>query len=175
MMDVAPDSRRRPAWYVVETQPRAERVAQAHLERQRFDSFCPRFRKTRRHARRVDEIVAPVFPGYLFVAFDRDRDNWTAINGTRGIRRLLGPRAQRPQPMPVAAMEALLARCEGDRMGKLCPDFVPGDKVRLLTGPFFDLLAEIETLDDRGRVRVLLDLMGRTTAVTVSASQLAPC
>jgi transcription elongation factor/antiterminator RfaH len=162
------------AWYVVETHSRAERVAQSHLERQGFPSFCPQFRKTRRHARRVDEIVAPVFPGYVFAAFDRDRDNWTAINGTRGVRRLVGPCANRPQPMPTVAMEALLARCDGDRMARLCPSLEQGRKVRVLTGPFADLLAEVHALDGRGRVQILLDILGGKASVAISVAQLAP-
>lgn len=164
----------RAAWYVVETHPRAERVAQTHLERQGFASFCPRFRTTRRHARRIDEMVAPVFPGYLFAAFDRDRDNWTVINGTRGVRRLVGSRSTRPQPMPAEAMAALLARCEGERMASLCPELRPGRQVRVLTGPFADFLAEIHSLDSRGRVRILLDILGGRASVGIDLSQLGP-
>jgi transcriptional antiterminator RfaH len=165
---------RRAVWYVVETHPRAERLAQSHLERQGFDSFFPQFRKIRRHARRVEEVIAPVFPGYLFAAFDRDRDNWTAINGTRGVRRLVGPRSAQPQPMPTMAMEALLARCDGERMASLCPTLDIGRKVRVLTGPFADLVAEIHALDGRGRVQVLLDMLGGRVPVAVGVAQLAP-
>jgi transcriptional antiterminator RfaH len=162
------------AWYVVETQPRAEREAQSHLARQHFGSFCPRFRKTRRHARRTDEVMVPVFPGYLFVTFDPERDNWTAINGTRGVRRLVGPRANRPDAMPPAAMEALFARCEGELITSLCPTLAAGQTVRMLNGPFADVLAEVERLDERGRVRVLLDLLGGRTGVVVDVADLAP-
>lgn len=161
-------------WYVVETQPRAERLAQSHLARQRFASFCPRFRKTRRHARRTDEVLAPVFPGYLFVSFDSDRDNWTAINGTCGVRGLVGPRSNRPHAMPVAAMHALFSRCEGEVISSLCPTLVAGQQVRVLTGPFADAVAEVERLDDRGRVRVLLDLLGGRAPLALNVRDLAP-
>jgi transcriptional antiterminator RfaH len=159
---------------VVETQPRAEGVVQAHLSRQRFASFCPRFRKTRRHARRTDEVVVPVFPGYLFVTFEPERDNWTAINGTRGVRQLVGLRSSRPQAMPVAAMQALFARCEGELITNLCPALATGQRVRLLTGPFVDRMGEVERLAARGRVRVLLDVLGGRTPLAVSARDLAP-
>jgi transcription antitermination factor NusG len=122
----------------------------------------------------VEEIFAPVFPGYLFAAFDRERDNWTAINGTRGVKRLVGPRSAQPRPMPATAMEALFARCEGERMANLCPTFEAGRKVRMLTGPFAELVAEIHSLDGRGRVQVLLDILGGRVPVTVGIEQLAP-
>jgi transcription elongation factor/antiterminator RfaH len=161
-------------WYVAATHARAEGIAQAHLDRQGFASFCPRFRKTRRHARRSEEVLAPVFPGYLFVSFDSDRDNWTAINGTRGIRRLIASHTSRPQPVPSAVMDALRARCDGQRIGSLCQDLTAGQRVRIVAGPLADFVARIEHLTDGDRVRVLLDLLGSQTSVAISASVLEP-
>lgn len=163
-----------PRWYVAQTQPRAEILATQHLVRQGFNSFFPRFRKLRRHARRVDEILAPVFPGYIFVCFDRDRDQWRSINSTLGVSRLVGNTSNRPQPVPDAAMAAIQSRCEGDLMTDLVPTFRPGQQVRLLTGAFADQLAEIERLDDRGRVRVLLNILGGISSVDMSISAIGP-
>lgn len=163
-----------PAWYVAETLVRGEAQAQRNLTRQGFESFCPRFSKVRRHARRVDRILAPVFPGYLFVHFDRQRDGWHAINGTTGIKRLVGPSGSRPQSMPALAMQALLARCSGDIISGLFTSLEPGQSVRLISGPFTDSLAHVERLDVRGRVRVLLDLLGGSTPVSVRINEVGP-
>ena len=57
-------------WYVVNTQPRAESRAKHHLELQGFGVFCPRYRKTVRHARKTKSAFAPLFPNYLFVCLD---------------------------------------------------------------------------------------------------------
>jgi transcriptional antiterminator RfaH len=163
-----------PAWYVAETFVRGEALAQRNLERQGFESFCPRFCKVRRHARRIDQVIVPVFPGYLFVRFDHQRDRWHAINGTTGIKRLIGPSGSRPQPMPALAMQALLARCCGDIVSGLFTTLEPGQSVRLISGPFADRLAHVERLDVRGRVRVLLDLLGGSTPVSVLISEVGP-
>lgn len=162
------------SWFAAETLPRSEVLAERHLQRQGFSSFCPRFRKTRRHARRIDEVLAPVFPGYVFVRFDRDRDQWRAINGTLGIRRLVGQSPSHPQPMPTSAIEALLARCEGGIIRSIVPECVPGQQVRLMCGPFADQLALVEQLDERGRVRVLLNILGGQMSVRVPHGALAP-
>lgn len=161
-------------WYVSETLPRSELRAQGHLERQGFSSFCPRFRKTRRHARRIEQILAPLFPGYVFVRFDPEHDPWHAINGTLGVRRLVGQSTVRPQPMPEAAMKALFARCEAEVVSSVLPDFVPGHQVRLLSGAFVDRLATVEHLDDRGRVSVLLEILGARRSLRVKPGDLAP-
>ena len=55
-------------WYVVETRPRQERFAIENLHLQKFTTFWPRFWKTSKHARQQKTVLAPLFPGYLFVA-----------------------------------------------------------------------------------------------------------
>ena len=57
-------------WYVVRTQPHSENKASAHLGRQGFETYLPRYLKRRRHARRVETVQAALFPCYLFVAID---------------------------------------------------------------------------------------------------------
>lgn len=145
-----------------------------HLERQGFDAFCPRFRKTRRHARRIESLLVPVFPGYLFVRFDARRDHWSPINGTTGVKRLVGSSVGAPYPMPAAVMEALFARCEGDVIQHLWPTLELGQQVRLASGPFATELATIERLDDNGRVRVLLDILGGNVPASVHRRDLEP-
>lgn len=162
------------SWYVAETLPRAEAQAERNLDRQGFTAFSPRFRKLRRHARRTEQVLAPLFPGYLFVRFDRQRDAWRSINGTTGIRRLVGPSTGYPQPVADDIVEALLARCDNGIIASVLPDLQPGDVVRVLSGPLADRLAVITTLDDKGRVGILLDILGTQTPIRVPRGQLAP-
>ena len=72
-------------WYVVHTQPQAEEKACWHLATQGFECFLPRVVGIKRHARRVQPVLAPLFPRYLFACFDLDATRWRAINGTRGV------------------------------------------------------------------------------------------
>ncbi len=61
-------------WFAVNTQPLAEARAQRNLENQGFHTFMPRRRKMLRHARKLTVVEAPLFPRYLFIAFDPRRD-----------------------------------------------------------------------------------------------------
>src|SRR5689334_4765272 len=76
-------------WFAVNTQPLAEMRAQRNLENQGFRIFTPRRRKMRCHARKMTMIEAPLFPRYLFVAFDPQRDRWRSINSTFGVSQLV--------------------------------------------------------------------------------------
>ena len=49
-------------WYVVYTQARAEERALWHLQNQGFDCFLPRFRTTKRHARKTSIVLERCFP-----------------------------------------------------------------------------------------------------------------
>lgn len=161
-------------WYVAETIQRKEAFALEHLRRQGFRGFCPRMRKTRSHARKREQVLVPLFPSYVFVRLDAERRPWRAINGTLGIKHLLGSERGLPHPMPEGAMECILARCDADDVARLIDQPEQGQAVRILTGPFADSLAIIEALDDRGRVSVLLDILGGRTSVRMTINSLAP-
>jgi transcription elongation factor/antiterminator RfaH len=160
-------------WYVAYTLPRREATAGFHLERQGFCVFLPRQKKTVRHARKFRLVDAPVFPRYLFVSFDPDRDRWRSINGTLGVARLILA-DERPVAVPTGVVETLVRSTGTDGLLRYREDLAPGQKVRLLAGPFADRLGILARLDDAGRVDVLLELMGRAVSVRLARGSVEP-
>lgn len=162
------------AWYVAQTLPHKEQWAIQHLRFQGFETFFPRFRcrELRRSVPRV--TLKPVFPGYVFVAFDAEGLSWPSIRGTRGVRRLVGPALGRPQSVPKLVMELLFARCSGEIMTALLEEIRPGDKVQINSGPLFRRIAEVESLSPGGRVSLLFDMLGCTNSIEVDRSSLSP-
>ena len=104
--DFLADSER---WYVARTLPQRELHAARQLNNQNFRTFAPRFWKNCRHARKVETISAPLFPRYIFVVVDRNRDRWRSINGTLGVDRLLMYGGE-PQAVPLGVVEELNRR-----------------------------------------------------------------
>lgn len=159
-------------WYVAEAESRKEALAIVHLERQSFHCFYPTFMKVRRHARRVEMVRAPLFPGYIFISFNATRDEWRSINGTRGVRRLLTSERMRPTPMPGHAMVPLLELCKGDALS-IGPAVCAGDRVIIVSGPFAEKYATVDALDDRGRVHLLLEILGGTVRMSIGPGGIA--
>ena len=158
-------------WYLVRTLGGRELVAAGQLERQGFRCFLPKRLRTVRHARKLRTGPAAFFPSYLFVELDLDRDRWRSVNGTTGVSHLVGW-GERPAPAPHGVVESLMAAC--DASGFLAPPLLQaGQTVRITAGPFADRLARIERLDDAGRVRVLLEIMGCETPVETRLEFLA--
>ena len=160
-------------WFVARTLPNRENSAGFNLDRMGFRRFIPRVRRTIRHARQLRNILAPLFPGYVFVTLDLSRDRWRSINGAVGVASLIMG-GDRPTPVPHGVVEALLAMSECSGMVCLDHKLEVGQKVRILSGPFAETLCRLERLDDRGRVRVLLELMGGPVAAYLDRSAIAP-
>ena len=91
-------------WCVAYTHSGKENLAAGQLAAQGFKTYLPKYRKTVRHARRVRDIKAPLFPRYLFVAVDLDCNLWRAINGTRGISYIL-TMGEKPATVPTGIVE----------------------------------------------------------------------
>jgi transcriptional antiterminator RfaH len=158
-------------WYVVQTQPRAQSRAISHLEWQAYNVFCPRYRKTVRHARKVTSVLAPLIQNYLFLHLDASRHPWRAINRTRGVARLIS-QGELPAPLPHGVVEDLLAKTNAYGAMEWKPTFKIGQAVRIADGPFADFVGTLEHLDAAGRVRVLLDLLGRSVSVALRCEAL---
>ncbi|GKY89221.1 transcription termination/antitermination protein NusG [Sinisalibacter aestuarii] len=160
-------------WYLAQLKPNALRIAERNLHRQGFRTFLPQVEETKRRGGRFETALKPLFPGYVFVAFDATLGGWRAINATQGITRLVGL-GRGPVAVHRGIMDALRARC--DAQGILLPGerLREGQGVRITAGPFADFVATIERITPDRRAWVLLELMGRETRVAVPTDGLRP-
>ena len=168
-----PDNEASPRWYVVHTQPCSEDRASIRLTAQGYHVFCPRLRKTVRHARKSESKLVPLFPGYLFLKLDKARARWRAVNGTRGVIRLLA-QGDIPQTVPAGIVEELKSHVDMHDALVWTPPLSIGQRVRITEGPFEDFMGTLQRLDGPDRVLVLLDLLGRSVPATLRSGALAP-
>ncbi|HEX5422884.1 MAG TPA: transcriptional activator RfaH [Candidatus Acidoferrales bacterium] len=160
-------------WYAAQTQPHAEGRAVVNLEKQGLLAFCPRFRKSRRHARRLESVLVPLFPNYIFVQLDLLHDRWRCVNGTRGVTHMI-TQGEMPLALVPGIVESLQQRTRADGSVDLTPRLEVGQRVRVADGPFTDLVGTLEQLDSAGRIRVLLGLLGRSVSVTLKGEAVLP-
>ena len=161
-------------WFVAHTQPNAEMRAVVNLERQGFEAYLPRYLKKRRHARKTEMVAAPVFPRYVFISIDLQRQRWLSIRSTVGISRLVGP-GETPLAVPAGIVDGLRSREDADGFVRLLAPagLRPGDKVRVVGGAFEECLGLLEGITDEQRTVILLDLMGRKVRVTLASGLIA--
>ena len=160
-------------WYAVHTQPFAEKRAEAQLKNQQFPAFLPKRHKTIRHARKLSTVIAPFFPRYLFVALDIDRQQWRSVNGTFGVSRLV-MQGDVPCPAPQGVVESMIAVADADGLLQFQSHLKIGATVRVNAGPFAEQLGILDRLDDSGRIRVLLNILGRQVPVQLNRAHAIP-
>jgi transcription elongation factor/antiterminator RfaH len=158
-------------WYAVYSQPHHETSAALHLGAQDFRVFLPLLSKTVRHAHKSVAGLTPLFPRYLFVALDLDRDRWRSVNGTRGVASLVMYGGM-PAPVRSGVVETLLA--SSTPRGEIIFEMAPGSRVRLVDGPFAGQLGILRDFSRAGRVRVLIEMMGSYVATEVEHRGVVP-
>ena len=159
-------------WYVAQTIARREFGAALQLRAQAFRVFLPYVIRTARHARRVRAVKTAAFPGYLFVALDVGRDRWRSVNGTIGVSRLVMGGDGAPLPVPFGVVETLFSYLDESGACRFERDLVVGQSVRVVAGPLADAVGRLVRLDARGRVRVLLEILGGQVYATLERAAL---
>jgi transcriptional antiterminator RfaH len=160
-------------WYVVHTHPNKEHLAAEHLWQQGYQVYLPCIRKLRRHARKEEVVLAPLFPRYLFVSFDITTQSWRTINSTRGVSYLV-MHDDRPTPLPGKIIETLKAREDATGIIPLetLELFKPGQVVHIQEGAFAGCSAVYERMTDQNRVQILLTFLGRELSVDLPSHAL---
>lgn len=155
------------SWSAIHTKVAREFDAASRINLLGFETFCPIFQKQRHHNHQIEQVSRPLFPRYFFVRFDRDRHEWGKILTTRGVADFVRDGMGKPSIMPdihmVTLKAAIAAHTPANDEGA---PIKPGDKVRLLAGPFSGFEA-LFCEDAKARVSIMLSLFGRPTKLFV--------
>jgi transcriptional antiterminator RfaH len=143
-------------WAACRLQPHRTALALHVLGLRGFETYCPRLRERRARHGRLHEVIKPLFVGYTFVLIQLQ---WHAARWAPGTLGLIMD-GERPARVPDAVIAEIRAR-ERNGAVELPPKPRPGDRVRVLRGPFRDRLALYAGMSGRDRVAVLLQLLGR--------------
>ena len=159
-------------WYLVHSRPRQESVAAEHLQRQGYEVYLPRVKLPRHRRARWQEQVEPLFPRYLFAGLQVGQQSLHPVRSTRGVAALVRS-GEHYAPVPPALLAALRAGADGEGLHQLRAEgLLPGDRVRIVAGPFAGLEAVFHSRQGADRVRVLLEIIGATTEAMLSSSLL---
>ena len=146
-------------WLVAQIKPNSYDLAVRNLERQGFETFLPKMKVTIRKENRFIYKEVYVFLGYMFVGVDAQSCNWTKINNTYGVSKLLVFN-NKPSEIAHNLIMALKNRYEPKIAHSPKETFEKGDLIKFKRGPFLDLIARIENASDKSRIYVLLEVMG---------------
>ncbi len=111
-----------------------------------------------------------VFPGYILVKMIMTDDSWYVVRNTPGVTGFVGM-GSKPTPLRPEEVDKIMKRMEA-AAPKVKVSFKPGQKVRIVDGPFSDFLGTVDELHlDKGKVRILVSFFGRETPVELDFLQ----
>jgi transcriptional antiterminator NusG len=111
-----------------------------------------------------------IFPGYILVEMLMTDDSWYAVRNTPGVTGFVGM-GKKPTPLRPEEVQRILKRME-EEAPKIKVTFFPGQRVRIIDGPFSDFVGNVADIDmDKGKVRVLVSFFGRDTPVELDLLQ----
>lgn len=149
-------------WYVLHLRPRSEKKVARVCAANGLEHFLPLRSETKIYQRRKVKVQKPLFPGYIFVAFDTDQRE--CLLRTNHIVRILRPPSeerllyQLNQIRLALEIDDTLGAAEAIKKGKL---------VRIKGGPFMGIEGVVLTADKPGVVRLNVDLIGQAVAVEI--------
>ena len=160
------------SWYLIYTKPRQESLARENLERQGFTTYLPLVERSRRRSGRYIKVIESFFPRYLFIQLNTDTDNWAPIRSTIGVSHMV-----RFGGFPAMVPDELIA-CLKENDGsngiqkQIKKDMSPGDRIEIVNGPFAGYRGIYQQQKSAERVAVLLEIVGKNAALTISVHDL---
>ncbi len=168
-------------WYIVHVYSGFESKVKAALEERIASSP---------HSEKFGEVVVPTeeivelvkgkrktssrkfYPGYILVRMILDDETWHIVTNTAKVTGFLGGR-EKPTPITDEEAQKILNRMEA---GKLKPQpkyfFETGDEIRVIDGPFKNFNGVVDEVNpDKGKIRVLVSIFGRSTPVELEFVQ----
>jgi len=103
-------------------------------------------------------VQRKILPGYVLLKMIMNDDTWYVVRNTRGVTSFVGPGSK---PVALTEEEIVAMGIEGD---KVTFDLMPGQPVKIITGPFEGSIGTVEeVLSQKGSVKIKLSVFGRDT------------
>lgn len=158
-------------WYVIHTKPGNEDRVKINLHNQEIEAFSPLLETYRYCDGRMIPKTKPLFPNYIFARLDLEL-HYYKVKWTRGVTRILGG-ANEPVPISEKVIVTIKQRSGKNNLVKLEDELKDGDMVQVNSGPFKSLRGVFQKMmSSKGRVRILLSLIGEDVPVQISRWQI---
>ena len=170
-------------WYVINTysghenkvKEKLEMITKSYgLEDYIFRVVVPETIEIENKNGKVVEKRKKMFPGYILVEMILTDDVWYKIRNTQGVTGLLGSSGKGAKPFPLTPQEVdQTLNAMGMRRVEVGGDLNEGDKVRIIDGPFKDMVGNVKTINkEDSKLEVDIDLFGQVTTVDADITEI---
>ena len=167
-------------WYVLHTYSGYEdavakslkqRIESLGMEDKIFDVLVPKEKKIKIKNGKRKVVEEKIYPGYVLVEMVVTDDSWYVVRNTPNVTGFVGA-GTTPVPVSLTEIDNLKKRM-GVEEPKYKIEVQMGDMVKITDGPFKDFDGKISEIDEeRGKVKVLVNMFGRDTPVELDSLQI---
>ena len=168
-------------WYIVQSHSNFEnKVAKLIKEAAKKSNI----------SEKIEEIVVPThditevrrgkrvqrkkkyFPGYVLIKSEMDNDLYHMIKNIKKVSGFLGSKGT-PVPVSDKEIEKILGQIkDGVAQPKSAIEYIIGEKVQVIDGPFASFTGLVEDIDEEKlRLKVSVSIFGRPTPVDLEYNQ----
>lgn len=170
-------------WYVVNTYSGHENKVKENLEKRvesmglqdcLFNIVIPEHVETViKDGKKINKTVN-MFPGYVLVEMIMTDEAWYVVRNTSGVTGFIGSSGGGAKPFPLQKHELdPILKKMGINTSTVEVDYVPGDEVHVISGPFAGKNGKVESIDmEKETAKVLIDFLGNLTPMEVELIQL---
>ncbi len=148
-----------------------QRVDSLEMQDKIFNILVPKEKKVKIKNGKRRTVEEKIYPGYVLVDMLMSEDSWYVVRNTPRVTGFVGADSTEPTPLSKEEIESLMGRMKGEET-KFKIEFQLGETVKIIDGPFKDYEGKVSNIDDeRGKIKVMVPIFGRDTAVEIDSLQ----
>lgn len=167
-------------WYAIHTysgyeeavaQNLLQRIESMDMKDKIFNVIVPKEKKIKIKGGKREVIEEKIYPGYVLVEMIVTDESWYVVRNTPRVTGFIGA-GTTPIPIKKDEIDALRKRMQQEEPEHKI-DVVVGDLVKIIDGPFKDFDGKVSEIDEeRGRIKVLVNMFDRDTPVDLDYLQI---
>ncbi len=168
-------------WYIVHVHSGFEakvqealrdRIRQAHAEEKFEEILIPMETVVEMKKGEKKSRSKKFFPGYIFVKMELNNETWQVVKNTPRVTGFVGNSINPPSISEEEVLRITQQIKDGKMKPKLMIEFDKGESVRVKEGPFANFNGVVDEVNpDKGRLKVLVSIFGRSTPIDLEFGQ----
>jgi transcriptional antiterminator NusG len=175
-------------WYLVHTYPGQEEKIKTNIERRAKSMgleeriarvLVPMEEEVKIRAGKRQIVKKKVFPGYVLIEMEMDKETWHFVRQTVGVTGFVGggssmdgDKFSPPPPMRQSEVEAVLKSTDPNTV-RPKPVWHRGEVVRVTAGPFAESTGKVEDVNVKAeKLTVMISVFGREVPVELDFAQI---
>ncbi|RPI65687.1 MAG: UpxY family transcription antiterminator [Ignavibacteriales bacterium] len=152
-------------WFALYTRPRQEFKAAECMERNNILHYLPTIKRLSQWSDRKKLITEPLLRGYIFILAD-ERERLNALKEYPVLNCVFDK--GKPAVIPKWQMENLYNFLKKESEFYLYEGLIPGNKVKINSGPFSGIIGIIQQSDSTNTLAVTIELLNRSILAHIS-------